>query len=236
VPDPPGPADPGAAAPDDQPVRAGWREIGRPSRRKVLTLLLTAGAMVVLLCFASGWFAEAKPGRETATGQAGPAPDEPGKATPAQPAEVAANRARPGKADAAQAGAGQAGTAEAGSGEGDAAQVGAGKADAARAAADRARAEKLAAAQAADARAAGERADRAAAQDRVIAMPALVGRKLNVAMDLATDAGLAGVTVCRTPDGDSPLWWSNWRVTAQDVPAGARIDAGQEVCLAAVKG
>jgi hypothetical protein len=66
-------------------------------------------------------------------------------------------------------------------------------------------------------------------------MPELVGRKLNVAMDLATDAGLAGVTVCRTPDGDSPLWWSNWRVTAQDVPAGARIDAGQEVCLAAVK-
>jgi hypothetical protein len=66
-------------------------------------------------------------------------------------------------------------------------------------------------------------------------MPELVGQKLNVAMDLATDAGLAGVTVCRTPDGDSPLWWSNWRVTAQDVPAGARIGAGQEVCLAAVK-
>jgi hypothetical protein len=110
-----------------------------------------------------------------------------------------------------------------------------------RAAADRATARKVAAAKAADAEAAAERAARAraaqvaAARRQVVAMPALVGLKLDVAMDVATDAGLTAVTVCRTPDGDTPLWWSNWLVTGQDVPAGSRIRVDRQVCVAATK-
>jgi len=76
-----------------------------------------------------------------------------------------------------------------------------------RAAEDRARARQLAAAQAADARAAAERAARsrtehqARARRRVVAMPALLGLRLDRAMDVAAEAGLTGVTVCRTPGG-----------------------------------
>jgi len=115
------------------------------------------------------------------------------------------------------------------------------KAAAARAAADRARAQKVAAANLADAKAAAERAAEAkatlmeATRKRVVAMPALVGLKLNIAMDVAADAGLTAVTVCRTPDGDTPLWWSNWRVTGQDVAAGTRISDGTPICVSATK-
>ena len=104
-----------------------------------------------------------------------------------------------------------------------------------RAAEDRAAAQKLAAAQAADDRAAAERAARATGTTRPIAMPNLVGRKLNEAVSTAADAGLTGVTVCRTQDGDTPLWWSNWRVTAQTVPTGTRIRPDHAVCLTAAK-
>jgi hypothetical protein len=115
------------------------------------------------------------------------------------------------------------------------------KAAAERAAADKATAQKVAAANLADAEAAAERAAKAkaarveATRKRVVAMPALVGLKLNIAMDLAADAGLTAVTVCRTPDGDTPLWWSNWRVTGQDVAAGTRISGGTPICVSATK-
>jgi hypothetical protein len=114
-------------------------------------------------------------------------------------------------------------------------------ADTDKVAADRAMARKMAAAKAADARAAEERAAKskaaqlAAARKQVVAMPALVGLKLDAGMDRAADAGLTAVAVCRTPDGDTPLWWSNWRITGQDVPAGTRINAGAQVCLSATK-
>ncbi|MFI7546028.1 PASTA domain-containing protein [Actinoplanes sp. NPDC049599] len=115
------------------------------------------------------------------------------------------------------------------------------KADANRAAEDRATARKVAAAKDADARAAADRAAAAraaqvaAARKRVVAVPVLVGLKLDVAMDLAADAGLTAVDVCRTPDGDTPLWWSNWRITGQDVPPGTRVDADERVCVSAAK-
>ena len=104
-----------------------------------------------------------------------------------------------------------------------------------RAAEDEAAAQKLAAAQAADDRAAAERAARATGTTRPVAMPNLVGRKLNEAISTAADAGLTGVTVCRTQDGSTPLWWSNWRVTAQTVPTGTRIRPDHAVCLTAAK-
>jgi hypothetical protein len=115
------------------------------------------------------------------------------------------------------------------------------RATADRAAADRAAAQRLAAAQAADDRAAEERAAKAdaaiaeQARKRIVAMPALVGRKLDAAMDLAADAGLTAVTVCRTPDGDTPIWWSHWRVTGQAVPPGTRVGHDQQICLSAAK-
>ena len=115
------------------------------------------------------------------------------------------------------------------------------KAAAERAASDRATAQKVAAANAADAEAAAKRAAEAeaaqaeAARKQVVAMPALVGLKLNIGMDVAAEAGLTAVTVCRTPDGDTPLWWPNWRITGQDVPAGTRISAGKQVCVSAAK-
>jgi hypothetical protein len=106
-----------------------------------------------------------------------------------------------------------------------------------REAADKAAARKVAAANAADARAAARRAAeaKAALRKQVVAVPRLVGHKLDEAMDLADDAGLTAVTVCRTPEGDTPLWWSNWRVTGQDVPAGTRVSADRPVCLTAAK-
>ena len=39
----------------------------------------------------------------------------------------------------------------------------------------------------------------------------------------------------KTPDGDTPLWWSNWRVTDQDVAAGTRISGGTPICVSATK-
>jgi hypothetical protein len=106
-----------------------------------------------------------------------------------------------------------------------------------REAADEATARKVAAANAADAQAAARRAAEAKAALRkpVVAVPRLVGHRLDDAMDLAGDAGLTAVTVCRTPAGDTPLWWPNWRVTGQDVPAGTRVVADRPVCLAAAK-
>jgi hypothetical protein len=109
------------------------------------------------------------------------------------------------------------------------------KAAAEKAAADKAAAEKAAADKAATAKAAAEKAAAQRAADRMVRMPDLVGLKLNIALDVATNVGLTGVTVCRTPGGDIPLWWSNWRVLDQDVTAGKRIRASRTVCLAAMK-
>ena len=66
-------------------------------------------------------------------------------------------------------------------------------------------------------------------------MPALVGLKLSTAMDVAAEAGLTAVTVCRTPGGDTPLWWPNWRITGQDVPPGHRTTADKQICVSATK-
>jgi hypothetical protein len=115
------------------------------------------------------------------------------------------------------------------------------KADTKRAAEDKAVAQKVAAANAADAKAAAERAAEAeaaraeAARKQVVAMPVLVGLKLDEAMDVAAAAGLTAVTVCRTPDGDTPLWWPNWRITGQDVSPGTRTSADRQICVSATK-
>jgi hypothetical protein len=90
----------------------------------------------------------------------------------------------------------------------------------------------MAAARAADTRAAERRAAEAR---QLVAMPALIGLKLDIAMDVAEDAGLTAVTVCRTPGDDIPLWWSNWRITGQDVPPGERVAAGRQICVSAAR-
>ena len=162
--------------------------------------------------------------------------DSPARGAPDSGDNGAADQASRGAAEE-QAGRGTAGSAPAGSAadSGLAGKSAADQAAARRAAEDRAAAQKLAAAQAADDRAAAERAARAAGTTQPIAMPDLVGRKLNEAVSAAADAGLTGVTLCRTANGDTPLWWSNWRVTAQTVPTGTRIRPDREVCLTAAK-
>lgn len=69
---------------------------------------------------------------------------------------------------------------------------------------------------------------------KTVRMPNLVGLKLSLAMDISNNVGLTNITVCRTPGGDIPIIWSNWRVTGQDVDAGTRIKANKAICLDAV--
>jgi hypothetical protein len=176
-------------------------------RPRVVTAVVCAGAAVVLLGLGTGWVADA--GRLSfGRGSAAADVDAAGAAVADRAAAVKAAAERAARR---------------------------------RAAADEARARQVAAAQAADTRAAAERAARAEAEQlararpQAVVMPALVGLRLDRAMDVAANAGLTDVTVCRTPHGDTPLWWSNWHITGQGVPAGRRIDVDRQVCLSAMK-
>jgi hypothetical protein len=207
--------EPDPGEPAEPAVRANRWRTGKLRRPRVVIAVVAAAAAVVLLYWGAGWITQA--GRLTF-----------GRGSMAVDAELETTGGRRAAGDA---------TADRAA----AVKAAAERAARRRAAEDRARAQQMAAAQAADARAAAERAARAEAEHRarmrrqVVAMPALVGLRLDRATDVASKAGLTDVTVCRTPDGDTPLWWSHWYITGQDVPAGARIEVGRQICLSARK-
>ncbi|MEU4427557.1 PASTA domain-containing protein [Actinoplanes sp. NPDC024001] len=145
-----------------------------------------------------------------------------------------ADKAAADKAAAEKAAADKAAAEKAAADKAAAEKAAADKAAADQAAAKKAAAEKAAKEKAAEEKAAEEKAAKAAANRRV-AMPDLVGLKLNIAASAWQNRGLTNVTVCRTPGGDVPLWFSNWRVIGQSVPAGKKIKVGTEVCLDAMK-
>lgn len=183
------------------------------AEHKLLTGVGSAGMAVALLLCAIGSVVD------------DPVPPHQARASPSRPAALA-------RTLAASPAIGQA--------TGTASMPASDKATADDAATDRAAAEKAASAKAVaeTARAKKAAAEKAAAQraaNRMVRMPNLVGLKLTIALDVASNAGLTGVTVCRTPDGDIPLWWSNWRVLGQDITAGERIRASRTVCLDAMK-
>ena len=253
------PAPPLQAGQPDVPGRRPWIR-DRLGRYRALAGLLAAGAAAVSLCFGLGWGMDADPvqvghGTRAVDGDRKAAADQTGAdavpnagATAGADADAAANaRATADAAANARTAADRARTAA----DKAAARRAADRADAQRAAAeiaaadraaakraadDKAAAAKVLAAKDADAKAAAARAARAKTdgQEQIVTMPALAGLKLNVARDVAAKAGLTGITVCHTPDGDTPLWWSNWRVVAQDVPAGTRVGTDRFICLSAV--
>ena len=248
------PAPPALARPAPPPLRAGEPDVlgrrpwirDRLGRYRAPAGLLAAGAAAVSLCFGLGWGMDADPvqvghGTRAVDGERKAAADQNGAdavTNAGANADSAANAAANARAtaDAADKAAAKR-TADRADAQRAAAEIAAAnRAAAERAADDKEAAAKVLAAKAADAKAAAARAARAkaAGQEQIVTMPALAGLKLNVARDVAAEAGLTGITVCHTPDGDTPLWWSNWRVVAQDVPAGTRVGTGRFICLSAV--
>jgi hypothetical protein len=257
TPGPPRPRRPAPhAEPEEPPQAAGLRSwigvltawnLGRLRRYRAVIGTAVGSVIAVLLCFGIGWAKDddrhaeqARTGRGSAAIGVGKktadkATTGPSTAAQARKDKVAAQRAAPTGAAADNAIVGDKAAAERAA----AAKTAADAAAARRAADDKAAADKLTAAKAADAKAAAERAARAkaaaAGQARTVTMPALVGRKLHDAMTLAAKTGLTAVTVCHTPDGDTPIWWPNWQIVAQDVPAGTRVSAGRAICVDAAK-
>jgi len=68
-----------------------------------------------------------------------------------------------------------------------------------------------------------------------VQVPPVVGLSLDTALDVAFNNNLTGMTVCETVGGDLPLWWPNWKVLTQSVPAGTWVMSNAEICLGAIK-